>query len=53
VSGTVYADGKPRIVDIKGIRVDAEFGKSMIYEDKPGATNVNIATSRASSAVLG
>ena len=39
VSGTVYADGKPRLVEIKGIRVDAEFGKSMIYvtnEDKPG-----------------
>ena len=39
VSGTVYADGKPRLVDIKGIRVDAEFGKSMIYvtnEDKTG-----------------
>ena len=39
VSGTVYADGKPRLVDIKGIRVDAEFAKSMIYvtnEDKPG-----------------
>jgi D-3-phosphoglycerate dehydrogenase len=39
VSGTVYADGKPRLIDVKGIRVDAEFGKSMIYvtnEDKPG-----------------
>jgi D-3-phosphoglycerate dehydrogenase len=39
VSGTVYADGRPRIVDIKGIRMDAEFGQSMIYvtnEDKPG-----------------
>src|SRR5436309_14313158 len=39
VSGTVYADGQPRLVDIKGIRVDAEFGASMIYvtnEDKPG-----------------
>jgi D-3-phosphoglycerate dehydrogenase / 2-oxoglutarate reductase len=39
VSGTVYHDGKPRLVDIKGIRVDAEFGKSMVYvtnEDKPG-----------------
>ncbi len=39
VSGTVYTDGKPRLLDIKGIRVDAEFGKSMIYvtnEDKPG-----------------
>ena len=31
VSGTVYADGRPRIVDIKGIRMDAEFGPSMIY----------------------
>jgi D-3-phosphoglycerate dehydrogenase len=39
VSGTVYHDGRPRIVDIKGIRVDAEFAPSMIYvtnEDKPG-----------------
>lgn len=39
VSGTVYHDGKPRLVEIKGIRVDAEFGNSMIYvtnEDKPG-----------------
>ncbi len=39
VSGTVYHDGKARLVDVKGIRVDAEFGKSMIYvtnEDKPG-----------------
>ncbi len=39
ISGTVYADGRPRIVDIKGIRVDAEFGSSMIYvtnEDRPG-----------------
>jgi D-3-phosphoglycerate dehydrogenase / 2-oxoglutarate reductase len=39
ISGTVYADGRPRIVNIKGIRVDAEFGASMIYvtnEDKPG-----------------
>src|SRR6266571_1648384 len=39
VSGTVYADGRPRIVNIKGIRMDAEFGHSMIYItnlDKPG-----------------
>ncbi len=39
VSGTVFADGRPRIVDIKGIRMDAEFGPSMIYvtnADKPG-----------------
>ncbi len=57
VSGTVYADGQPRLVEIKGIRVDAAFGKSMIYvtnEDKPGfigkfasilgTAGVNIAT---------
>jgi D-3-phosphoglycerate dehydrogenase len=39
VSGTVFADGRPRIVNIKGIRMDAEFGRSMIYItnlDKPG-----------------
>jgi D-3-phosphoglycerate dehydrogenase / 2-oxoglutarate reductase len=39
VSGTVFADGRPRIVNIKGIRMDAEFGPSMLYitnQDKPG-----------------
>ena len=39
VSGTVFADGRPRIVNIKGIRMDAEFAPSMIYItnlDKPG-----------------
>jgi len=39
VSGTVFADGRPRIVNIKGIRMDAEFGASMVYVtnyDKPG-----------------
>jgi D-3-phosphoglycerate dehydrogenase len=39
VSGTVFADGKPRIVNIKGIRMDAGFAPSMIYItnlDKPG-----------------
>ena len=39
VSGTVFGDGKPRIVDIKGLKVDAEFAPSMIYvsnDDKPG-----------------
>ena len=57
VSGTVFADGRPRIVNIKGIRMDAEFGPSMIYItnlDKPGfigrfsstlgEANINIAT---------
>ena len=39
VSGTVFADGHPRIVNIKGIKVDAEFAPAMVYvtnEDKPG-----------------
>jgi D-3-phosphoglycerate dehydrogenase len=39
LSGTVFADGKPRVVSIKGINVDAEFAPSMLYisnEDKPG-----------------
>jgi D-3-phosphoglycerate dehydrogenase len=39
VSGTVFADGRPRIVNIKGIRMDAEFGPQMIYitnQDRPG-----------------
>jgi len=39
VAGTVFADGKPRILSIKGIKVDAEFAPTMIYvtnEDKPG-----------------
>ncbi|THD42454.1 MAG: phosphoglycerate dehydrogenase, partial [Bradyrhizobium sp.] len=39
VGGTVFQDGKPRILSIKGIKVDAEFTPSMIYvtnEDKPG-----------------
>jgi D-3-phosphoglycerate dehydrogenase len=39
ISGTVFHDGKPRIISIKGIKVDAEFAPSMIYvtnEDKPG-----------------
>ena len=39
LGGTVFRDGKPRILSIKGIKVDAEFTPSMIYvtnEDKPG-----------------
>ncbi len=39
ISGTVFHDGKPRIVSIKGIKTDAEFAPAMIYvtnEDKPG-----------------
>ena len=39
VMGKLTASGRPRIVNIKGIRMDAEFGASMVYVtnyDKPG-----------------
>ena len=39
VAGTVFSDGKPRIIQIKGIDLEAEFGRHMLYvtnEDKPG-----------------
>ena len=39
VSGTLFADSRPRIVEIKGINLDAELSDHMLYltnEDKPG-----------------
>jgi D-3-phosphoglycerate dehydrogenase / 2-oxoglutarate reductase len=39
IVGTVFHDGKPRIVSVKDISVDAAFAPTMIYvtnEDKPG-----------------
>jgi D-3-phosphoglycerate dehydrogenase len=39
VAGTVFSDGKPRIIQIKGIELEAEFGPHMLYVtniDKPG-----------------
>jgi D-3-phosphoglycerate dehydrogenase len=39
VAGTVFSDGKPRIIQIKGIEMEADFGPYMLYvtnEDKPG-----------------
>jgi D-3-phosphoglycerate dehydrogenase len=39
LSGAVFNDGKPRIVEIGGTRAETEFAPSMIYvsnEDKPG-----------------
>ena len=39
VAGTVFSDGKPRFIQIKGINVDAEIGANMLYttnEDVPG-----------------
>ncbi|MGB1964734.1 MAG: phosphoglycerate dehydrogenase [Candidatus Puniceispirillales bacterium] len=39
VAGTVFSDGKPRFIQIKGINIDAEIGNHMLYtvnEDVPG-----------------
>ena len=39
VAGTVFSDGKPRFIQIKGIQIDAEVGRYMVYttnEDVPG-----------------
>ncbi len=57
VAGTVFSDGKPRIIQIKGVNIEAELGPHMLYvtnEDKPGfigalgsllgEADVNIAT---------
>ena len=57
LSGTLVAGDKPRIVEVKGISIDAQLGSNMLYitnEDKPGfigalgttlgANNINIAT---------
>ena len=57
LSGTLFAGDKPRIVEIKGIAIDAELGPNMLYitnEDEPGfigalgttlgENNINIAT---------
>lgn len=57
VAGTVFADGSPRVIQIKGIDMEAELGPHMLYitnEDQPGfigalgttlgGAGVNIAT---------
>jgi len=57
IAGTLYGDQSPRIVNIKGINMEAELGPHMLYvtnEDKPGfigslgtllgSADVNIAT---------
>jgi D-3-phosphoglycerate dehydrogenase len=39
VAGTVFGDAKPRIIQIKGINMEAELGANMLYitnQDKPG-----------------
>ncbi len=39
IAGTVFSDGKPRFIQIKGINMDAEVGRHMLYttnKDVPG-----------------
>ncbi|MEO9782339.1 MAG: phosphoglycerate dehydrogenase [Sedimentitalea sp.] len=39
IAGTVFSDGKPRFIQIKGINIDAEVGAHMLYttnDDVPG-----------------
>ena len=39
VAGTLFAGSRPRIVEIKGIKVEADFAPHMLYvtnQDKPG-----------------
>ncbi|MFQ5783334.1 MAG: phosphoglycerate dehydrogenase [Alphaproteobacteria bacterium] len=39
VAGTLFTDSRPRIVQIKGINIEAELGAHMLYitnEDRPG-----------------
>ena len=31
IGGTVFSDGKPRFIQIKGINIDAEIGRHMVY----------------------
>ncbi|SEO06191.1 D-3-phosphoglycerate dehydrogenase [Salinihabitans flavidus] len=43
IGGTVFSDGKPRFIQIKGINIDAEVGPHMIYttnEDAPGIIGI-------------
>jgi D-3-phosphoglycerate dehydrogenase len=57
IAGTLFAGSRPRIVEVKGIKVEADFGRHMLYvtnQDKPGfigrfgdvlaAAGINIAT---------
>lgn len=66
VAGTVFSDGKPRFIQIKGINIDAEIGRHMVYttnNDKPGIigtlgqtmgeNGVNIANFTLGRAALG
>ncbi len=66
IAGTLFADHRPRIVEIKGIEIEAALGPHMLYvtnEDKPGMigrlgsllgdSGINIATFALGRAVQG
>ena len=66
VAGTLIGSGRPRLVEIKGIKVEAEFAPHMLYvtnQDKPGFiglfgttladAGVNIATLHLGRAAAG
>jgi D-3-phosphoglycerate dehydrogenase len=66
VAGTLFAGSKPRIVEIKGIPVEADFARHMLYvtnQDKPGfigrfgatlaGAGINIATFHLGRAAAG
>ena len=66
VAGTLFADQRPRVVQVKGIKLEAELSAHMLYitnEDKPGFigalgttlgdAGVNIATFHLGRAELG
>jgi D-3-phosphoglycerate dehydrogenase len=66
VAGTLFAGSKPRLVEIKGIKVEADFAPHMLYvtnQDKPGfigkfgdtlaQAGINIATFHLGRAATG
>ncbi|MBV9782480.1 MAG: phosphoglycerate dehydrogenase [Acidisphaera sp.] len=66
VAGTLFAGSRPRIVEIKGIKVEADFGRHMLYvtnQDRPGfigrfgatlaEAGINIATFHLGRAAAG
>jgi D-3-phosphoglycerate dehydrogenase len=66
VAGTLFAGSIPRLVEVKGIRVEADFGRHMLYvtnQDKPGfigrfgatlaGAGINIATFHLGRAAQG
>ena len=40
IAGTVFSDGKPRFIQIKGITIDAEVGEHMLYTTNEDVPNI-------------